>query len=167
MIELHPMTEQHVDRTCDWLAASDQLRTQIDTLDVPTPEGNRRYWQRNFEDDSREDFAIIADGTRHIGNCGLVNIDRRRAKAELWIYLGETYGKGFGRHALSLLLDRAFGVLDLRRVYLRVVETNQRALAFYLRAGMKIEGHARSDTIQNGKSIDSILLSVLRDEYVR
>jgi len=164
MVQLVRMAEEHVDRTWNWLAQSTELRAQIDSLDVPSLDGNRRYWQQKLQDKSREDYAILADASRHVGNCGLVAIDARRKKAELWIYLGETYGRGVGAKALRLLLSRAFDELKLRRVYIRVVATNQRALAFYLRAGFKIEGCARSDTIQDGKSLDSTLLSILSDE---
>jgi len=165
MVRLVRMGEEHIDRTCNWLAQSAALRAQIDSLDVPTLDGNRRYWQQKLQDQSREDYAILAAAARHVGNCGLVAIDPRREKAELWIYLGETYGKGVGGTALHLLLNRAFDELKLHRVYIRVVATNPRALAFYLRAGFKVEGQARGDTIQDGKRLDATLLSILSNEY--
>jgi len=165
MVQLVRMGEEHLDRTWSWLAQSAELRAQIDSLDVPTLDGNRRYWRQKFQDKSREDYAILAEASRHVGNCGLVAIDTRRRKAELWIYLGEAYGQGVGAKALHLLLSRAFDDLKLHRVYIRVVASNPRALAFYLRAGFKIEGHARGDTIQDGASLDSTLLSILSSEY--
>ena len=166
MIELQRMNERHFDQTHAWLASSAGLRAQIDSLAAPTPDGNRAYWRRNLSDESRADFAIVEDG-RHIGNCGLTHIDRRRGKAELWIYLGERRGGGGGSSALKLLLDHAFGPLGLRRVHLRVVETNDRVVEFYRRAGFQIEGRARADTLQDGRSIDSILMSILAHEHRR
>lgn len=165
MVQLVHMNEEHIDRTWGWLAQSADLRAQIDSLDAPSIEGNRKYWKRNLQDDFREDYAIISNDSCHVGNCGLVAIDARRKKAELWIYLGDTYGQGVGSRALQLLLSRAFDELNLRRVYIRVIETNQRAIAFYLRAGFKIEGNARCDTIQDGMSLDASLLSILSSEY--
>ncbi len=159
------MAMEHVDATCNWLMHSAELRRQIDSLDAPEPGGNRAYWRRNFEDRSREDYAILDDEGRHVGNCGLMGIDLRRSKAELWIYLGEARGKGAGGIALRLLLERAFSGLGLARVHLRVVESNERAVAFYERAGFSIEGRARGDTIHDGIRLDSILLSLLAEEY--
>jgi RimJ/RimL family protein N-acetyltransferase len=167
MVRLEPMHERHFDRTFEWLAGSSELRAQIDSLDMLSIEGNRSYWRRNLQDQSRQDHAIVTEDGRHVGNCGLVKIDRRRGKAELWIYLGHGYGTGLGSEALKLLLDHAFGVLALRRVSLRVVDGNQRAVDFYLRAGFKIEGRARNDTIREGKSIDSTLMSILAHEHQR
>jgi RimJ/RimL family protein N-acetyltransferase len=167
MIRLEPMREDHFDRTFEWLSTSADLRAQIDSLDTPSIEGNRSYWRRNLQDQSRQDYAIVTVDGRHVGNCGLVGIDRRRGKAEMWIYLGYDYGTGLGSKALKLLLDHAFGVLALRRVSLRVVDGNQRAVNFYLRAGFMIEGRARSDTVRDGKSIDSTLMSILAHEHLR
>ena len=165
MVRLEPMAERHFDQTFEWLAASAELRGQIDSIEVPTLEGNRCYWRRNLEDKTREDFAIVTGDDRHVGNCGLVGIDRPRAKAEMWIYLGHEYGAGWGSAALKELLDRAFDGLGLGRVSLRVVAGNQRAVAFYQRAGFTIEGRARADTVRDGKSIDAILMSILSHEY--
>jgi len=165
MVRLEPMDERHFDQTFKWLAVSADLRAQTDTMDVPTPGGNRCYWRRNLLDKSREDYAIVTEDGRHVGNCGLNRIDRQRSKAEMWIYLGQDYGTGTGGAALRLLLDHAFDGLGLGRVSLRVVEGNHRAVAFYLRAGFKIEGCARADTVRDGRSIDSTLMSILKHEH--
>jgi RimJ/RimL family protein N-acetyltransferase len=165
MVGLEPMDERHFDRTFKWLSGSAELRWQVDSIDVPTLEGNRCYWRRNLQVESREDYAIVAEGGKHVGNCGLVQIDRQRGKAEMWIYLGGDHGTGLGSAALEELLKRAFDGLGLNRVSLRVVDGNGRAIAFYQRAGFKIEGRARSDTIRDGKRIDSTLMSLLRDEH--
>ena len=139
MVRLVRMSDEHVDRTCTWLAKSAELRAQIDSLDVPTLNGNRRYWQQKLQDKSREDYAILADASRHVGNCGLVAIDSRREKAELWIYLGETYGQGAGSEALHLLLSRA-DELKLHRVHIRAAATNPRALV--ISSGIQDRGQA-------------------------
>jgi RimJ/RimL family protein N-acetyltransferase len=167
MVRLEPMDERHFDRTFEWLASAGDLRAKIDSLDLPTLEGNRCYWHRNLKDSSREDYAIISQEGAHVGNCGLVNIERRRRSAKLWIYLGQDYATGVGGQALKLLLHHAFGVLDLWRISLRVVEGNERAVAFYLRAGFKIEGYAREDTVRDGKRIGSTLMSILKHEHLR
>lgn len=164
MVELQPMQERHFEQTHAWLTGSAELRAQIDSLDVPTPEGNRAYWRRNLQDGTREDFAIVAGGKRHIGNCGLVAINKHRSEVELWIYLGEGRQGGLGGKALKFLLDRAFGPLGLKRVSLRVVASNVRVVSFYERAGFTVEGRARGETVQDGKTVDSILMSVLATE---
>lgn len=163
MVRLERLQDKHLRRTFEWLAGSARLRGQIDSLAAPTEAGNADYWQQKWQDKAREDFAIMA-GQDHVGNCGLTAIDSHRRKAELWIYIGHATGQGVGYRALDALLSHAFADLGLQRVSLRVVETNHRALSFYLKAGFKIEGRARADTIQDDIPLDSILLSILHCE---
>ena len=164
MVRLERLQDKHLRRTFEWLAGSARLRAQIDSLAAPTEAGNADYWRQKWQDEAREDYAILA-GEDHVGNCGLTSIDGRRRKAELWIYIGHKTGQGVGYQALDALLTHAFLDLGLQRVSLRVVETNRRALTFYLKVGFKIEGRARADTIQNDIPLDFILLSILAREH--
>lgn len=164
-IRLDALKEEHLEATWRWLSESKELREQIDSLDVPTREGNINYWRARWRETGREDYAIIDSLGKHVGNCGLSNIDLQRNKSELWIYLGEGRGKGVGTQALHLLLDRAFRALKLNRVYLRVVANNERARLFYLRLGFAEEGRWREDTYVSGKLVDSFWFSLLAREY--
>lgn len=165
-LSLERMEERHLANTCRWLRDSSELREQVDCLRVPTEEGNRAYWHSNWQDGRREDYAIVtAADHRHIGNCGLCDIDSLRQKAQLWIYLGEAIGQGAGTNAVARLLDRGFRILNLQRIYLRVVASNQRALRFYQKLGFVEEGRFRRDTLVDGRPIDSICMAMLKSEY--
>jgi len=126
---------------------------------------NRAYWQARATDASREDYAILRENGDHVGNCGLAAIDSRRRKCELWIYIGSRQGQGVGSATLRCLLARAFDGLEVNRVYLRVVSSNDRALKFYRKFAFTIEGRWREDTILDAKVEDSIWLSLLAREY--
>jgi RimJ/RimL family protein N-acetyltransferase len=108
---------------------------------------------------------VTGAGNRHIGNCGLCDIDISRQKAQLWIYLGEVFGQGAGTIAVTQLLNRGFGALGLERIYLRVVASNQRALHFYQKLGFVEEGRFRRDTLVDGRPMDAICMSILKSEY--
>jgi RimJ/RimL family protein N-acetyltransferase len=163
-VALVPMGETHLAATHRWLSESAELRRQVDSLAPPTVDGNRAYWVAKWGESSREDYAIVA-GDVHVGNCGLTNIDKTRRKAELWIYLGDTRGRGIGGRALGLLLDRGFKGLYLNKIYLRVVSDNPKALHFYETAGFRFEGRLRQDSIHDGAFVDSICMSLLASEY--
>lgn len=162
-VRLVEMSDTHLANTCRWLTQSDELRRQIDCLEAPTAEGNRDYWRSQWQKPSREDYAIMNAG-RHVGNCGLCDIDPRRGKAQLWIYLGEAQGGGCGTAAVGQLLARAFGGLGLNRVFLRVVADNLRAMNFYRKFGFIQEGCARQDTVRNGGRVDSIWMGLLAQD---
>jgi RimJ/RimL family protein N-acetyltransferase len=113
-------------------------------------------------------FAIcLRDGDRHIGNCGLHHIDFVDGRAEIGILIGEhdVRGQGFGTEAVSLLCDYAFTVLNLNRIQLGVFENNERARRCYLKVGFKDEGRLRQNRYKNGRHVDELLMSVLREEW--
>lgn len=164
-VHLVRMSEVHLANTCQWLK-SDGLRRQIDCRHAPTEEENRNCWLARWREDSREDYAITVRD-RHIGNCGLCDIDRPRRKAQMWIYLGEAQGCGHGTSAARQLLARAFDALGLNRVYLRVVAHNDHAVRLYAKLGFVREGILRQDTVQEDGFVDSIVMGLLASEYRR
>jgi diamine N-acetyltransferase len=107
-----------------------------------------------------------ADSWMLIGNCALLDIDWRNRSAELGILIGDKdyWGRGFGTEAMQLLVKHAFETLNLHRVWLRVYETNPRAIRDYEKAGFVLEGRQRQAEIKNGKYIDVLVMSLLRDE---
>jgi RimJ/RimL family protein N-acetyltransferase len=161
-VTLEPLSERHLEATLEWLR-DPKLRAEIDSLGEPTPEGHRAYWERRLAEESHEAYAVLAGG-RHVGAGGL-ELDRKRVKAELWLYLGEARGQGIGRPAAALVLRRAFRELGLNRVSVRVVATNQAALSFWRSLGFTHEGRAREDTWIDGRPVDSILLALLAREW--
>ena len=165
MVKIISLQEEHLQSTLRWLTQSAKLRQQIDCLAAPSRAENEAYWRRKWADKSREDYAIIDENAIHVGNCGLCDIDPKRAKAQLWIYVAEREGCGVGTRAVGLLLARAFNSLRLQEVYLRVLATNPRAHAFYRQLGFVEEGRLRHDTVSDDKFLDAFLLSILSNEY--
>ena len=62
-------------------------------------------------------------------------------------------------------MRRAFLDLELNRLYLRVLETNTRAVEFYCARGFVREGVWREDTLRDGGFVDSVWFSMLAREY--
>lgn len=113
-------------------------------------------------------FAIEADG-ECIGNCGLFEVDQTSRTRELGITIGDKgyWGKGYGREAVRILLDYAFRVRNMRRVWLEVHADNERALRAYRASGFIEEGRLREHVWLDGYYVDMILMGVLRDEWGR
>ena len=75
-------------------------------------------------------FGIrLRDGNRLVGSCQLHGIHPIHRSAELQIRVGaaDARGRGVGTEATELLLRHAFEELELHRVYLHVLATNDRA----------------------------------------
>ena len=141
--------------------------------DPPQPTTLERL-QRDFDREAAEpprdktDFAIEADGNL-IGHCGLFHIDETARHGELGISIGDkdNWGRGYGREAISLLLDYAFRLRNLRRVWLEVHASNERAIRAYRSCGFVEEGRMREHIWLDGRYLDNVLMGILRDEWRR
>jgi RimJ/RimL family protein N-acetyltransferase len=111
-------------------------------------------------------FAIEADGVC-IGQCALFQFDAVAQSCALGITIGDKgyWGRGYGTDAIRLLLDYAFRLRNLRRVYLTVNSTNERAIGAYRRCGFVEEGRLRQHVWSAGQYIDLVNMGILRDEW--
>lgn len=111
-------------------------------------------------------FAIEADGT-YIGHCGLHRFDTLTHTAMIGIGIGDRayWGRGYGREALGLLLEYAFNLRNLQRVWLTVNATNERAIRCYRACGFVEEGRLRRHVWIRGAYDDLVGMGLLREEW--
>jgi RimJ/RimL family protein N-acetyltransferase len=102
-----------------------------------------------------------------IGNMGLFDLDKIARSAELGIMIGNKayWNKGFGTRAINLLLKHCFDTMNLNRVFLRVFETNPRAVRCYEKVGFVHEGRLRQAIFKDGEYRDMLMMGALRDEW--
>ncbi len=74
-------------------------------------------------------------------------------------------GKGYGKEALRLLMDWAFGEAGAHRAWLDCKDYNDRALHVYESLGMKREGLLRDTIFVDGKYENLIVLAILEPEW--
>jgi len=104
-----------------------------------------------------------------VGACGLDSIFWKDRRAVFGICVGEKsrWGQGLGREATRLMLDHAFATLGLNRVELHVYAYNARAIRTYQALGFVHEGTLREHHFHDGRFVDSLAMSVLRDAWVQ
>lgn len=127
-----------------------------------------KYYQRLQEDENRVWFAIEVRATGQIiGECGLLRMFPDWRTTDLSIILGErsAWRQGYGSEAIRLLLDYAFGFLNMHRVAIGVVGFNTAALRFYEKAGFQREGVQREGYFHNHHYHDFVMMSILEDEF--
>ena len=125
-------------------------------------------WKRRQE---RKAFAFAIEvlvEKKLIGGTSLFNIDwtSRSADAGISIYDPECWGKGYGVETLDLLLGFAFQDLNMKRIGLEVFDFNKRAYKCYLKVGFKEMGRRRKARFIEGQYRDSILMDLLREEWL-
>lgn len=106
---------------------------------------------------------------RYIGNVYLTDINYINRSAESHVLIGERefWGKGLATEAYILLLEYAFKELNLNRVEAFVLENNVASIKMHEKVGYKKEGVLRQRVYKNGLYQNQIILSLLKDEFVR
>lgn len=113
-------------------------------------------------------FAIeTLDGGLYLGNVGLHRISWEDRRATFGIFIGEKayWGKGYGTDATRAVLRFAFEQMNLNRIDLQVLDDNERGLRCYEKIGFSREGVQRQYRYREGRYVDMVMMSILRQEY--
>ncbi|MEZ0580759.1 GNAT family N-acetyltransferase [Nocardioides sp. MH1] len=140
----------------------------------PTWEGRRSlpikaaeaWYDAVSGEDNPHSWAVEVDG-RFVGTArlhGLVEHDRR-AHYAVGILDPALLGQGIGRKVTRIVLDHAFGKLDLHRVDLRVLAFNTRAIRCYQACGFVEEGRERQAALVDGEWHDDVIMGILASEH--
>ena len=103
-----------------------------------------------------------------IGAVYLLEIDWLNRNAEFGILIGDenAQGKGAGEFATRGILKHAFLDLNLHRVSLIALASNERALRLYRRIGFVDEGKSRDALFKDGIYVDVVRMAILSSEYI-
>ena len=119
------------------------------------------------KDSSRVLFLIRRIGQNSsIGFVGITNIQPVHRSAELGVRIGEPHdrGQGYGQEATRLALDYCWKHLNLNRVALSTLATNERAIRAFSAAGFEREGVARRAAFIDGRWHDLVIMAMLRPD---
>jgi RimJ/RimL family protein N-acetyltransferase len=118
-----------------------------------------------FNTTDMRSYVAVDDDGHNIGVLSLSYIDPIARKCEFSIMIIPEYrGKGYGKKALWELLLHAFYDLNMEQVYSDVFATNP-ALDKYIKWGFKEYGKLPNWYYKNGQYIDSVIISITKDEY--
>jgi RimJ/RimL family protein N-acetyltransferase len=103
------------------------------------------------------------EGGKLIGTCGFNDVNHVFRKAELFLKICEKsmWNRGYGTETLELLMDFGFSDLNLRRIWLRVLSDNERAIKLYEKAGFLIEGILKDDHFIQGNYKNVVIMAYI------
>ena len=113
-------------------------------------------------------FLLIEKGSQKvIGRCGIHNWNVEHRRAEIGYQMtDETYkNKGFMTEAVEAIIAYGFGKLNLNRLEALVGSTNVPSLRLMQKFGFVQEGLLRQHVPAGDTFVDSILFSLLQEEY--
>jgi diamine N-acetyltransferase len=136
---------------------------------LPMSKAEEEHWfEAYLKDNTSRIFGIETEEGVLVGNIGVTDLDWKNRTATLGIVIAEKeyWGRGYGSDAINALLGFAFGEMNLHRIQLSVYDFNERAMRCYEKCGFRHEGRAREAHYQNGRYHDSLLMAVLRREFL-
>ena len=151
-----------------WYSDAEVARlTRYQDGPMRTDEIERFFTARALGAESLALAVHIRDTDRLIGTCALSQLDSDNGSALYHITIGEKdfWGQGYGTDATRLMLDHAFGTLNLHRIGLSVFSFNERAIRSYRSCGFLIEGRAREAIWRDGRWWDEVSMSILQSDW--
>ncbi len=105
----------------------------------------------SYNDDNQH-FAFVDETDEYLGTISLKNISYKNRNAEYAIVTREiAQGTGAALRATEEILAYAWNELKLKKVYLNVLEENERANHFYKKCGFVLEGKAKNHIWLDGR----------------
>lgn len=111
-------------------------------------------------------FAIYTLDGRHIGMADYRDVDYIARAATIGLTIGDKayWGQGYGSDATRVLVRYLLEEMNLERVQLDTWSGNVRAIKAYEKCGFQIEGRLRRGAYVRGRSYDTIIMGLLRDD---
>jgi len=124
-----------------WLDAAPLLTTTFSTYLSDYADELR------YPSPARHRFAVETLEGKHIGNCSYYNIDETKAEAELGIMIGnrDYWDMGYGTDTVTTLISYIFHQTNLKRIYLKTLDSNIRAQKCFKKCGFSLDGHMVRD----------------------
>jgi diamine N-acetyltransferase len=164
---LRPLEKEDLAHIRRW-ANDPEIRQLTGEVTPMSQAGADEFLERVRTDRERVWFVVVLkEGDRPIGEAGLLRIFWPWRTTDLSIIIGdkEAWGQGYGSEAIHLLLDYAFGYLNMHRIAIGVVGFNRRAIRFYEKVGFKQEGVQRDGYYHGHAYHDFVMMSILEDEF--
>ncbi|MGB8933949.1 MAG: GNAT family N-acetyltransferase [Candidatus Nitrosopolaris sp.] len=115
--------------------------------------------RRNFRLKKELNFAIdLIDSGNLVGVISLQKIDNVNKSGQMGYWIGKKYwNMGLATESINLLINYAFHVLRLHKVYANVLTTNRASIRVLEKNGLKKEGILRDSIYKYDKFFDVVL----------
>lgn len=110
-------------------------------------EQTHKKWLNSLQNDYPQNIAfVIKYNNEFIGVTYFHSVDYEKSCADwgIYIHISSFKGKGIGSSVLQKCIEYAHDILNLRKIFLDVLDTNQRAIILYEKFGFKRIGKNNS-----------------------
>ena len=167
-IKLRPLRFEDWKKTISWRTDTDLTQMVMSQPFPITDELEKEWFESELKNKSNKSvyFGIEELSTKElIGFIFLNNFNWINRTCQLGILIGAVreQGKGYGTETMNLIIKYAFNTLNLRKITLEVIDTNDKAQRLYEKLGFKIEGRLKNHYFSE-KDYHDILIYSLFDK---
>ncbi|GFI21979.1 spermidine N(1)-acetyltransferase [Lachnospiraceae bacterium] len=147
----------------EWMHDKDIIQNFRFPFEQATLQSVTNFIDNSFSNLNRH-FAIVNESDMYLGTVSLKNISQEDQSAEYAIVL-RSVARGTEAATLATkdILHYAFDTLKLHKVYLNVLERNERARHFYIKYGFVYEGTFKDAILLNGKYENLAWYAIIND----
>ena len=161
-VYLSPMNSEDAELYVKWLNDSEIVKYLSAHNSMVSISGEKEY----LDSASKKEFNLCivkCENDELMGSISLDEIDYKNGTAMLGIFIGDSdnLGKGYGTEAIKLLTNYAFQELRLHSIYLRTLDTNERAQKSYKKCGFKEFGRRHESIYINGEYHDLVYMELI------
>jgi len=125
---------------------------------------NEMIQNKNFE------MFVICENDKPVGVSGLTYIDWINRHADVHFYIGKNRAwidNEISPSAIDLILTYGFDKLNLNKLWVELYEIDKKKLAFFKEKNFKQDAVLREHYFYDGKYYSSIILSLLKKDYIQ
>lgn len=164
-MKLRELKEKDAESILEWMQYPESKDIFAKDFNKFTLEEVKKFIKRK-NNEQEMNFACVNDEDEYLGTVSLKNIDKKNSNAEYAIsFLKKAQGTGAAKFATQEILRVAFNDLGLKKVYLNVLNTNQRAIKFYEKIGFEKEGVFREHVCKNDEFCDLVWYAILDSKW--
>ena len=162
--ELHAAVRESMDELLSWMPWPKEHGT-VDDSEASARQARVRFLERT---ELRMHLFLRGTGTL-IGSSGLHRIDWSVPKFEIGYWCRTPFaGLGYTTEAVRGIAAFAFDTLDAKRVEIRCDPLNRSSARVAERAGFRLEGELRNDSVgADGSTRDTLVFSMTREDLAR
>lgn len=166
-VYLRPITVEDTDNIIKW-RNSDAVRPYFIYQKPFTREGHLHWLETMIDSGKGYQFIVCQiEDDKPIGSTYLRDYDKEHNKIEYGMFLGsdDIKGKGIGAEIYKLTLQFAFKVLNVHKVYSRILADNIVSRRSCEKAGLIEEGYMKDEVRINGEYRDVVWVAITNPEH--
>ncbi|HEX5624931.1 MAG TPA: GNAT family protein [Saprospiraceae bacterium] len=150
--------------------SSDEIKSQLGLFTDEAFEAEKKKWEKGLTSHDRSflHFQLIHKNTNEIlGGCGYPRWYHHHFRAEIGYSLNQDSFKrqGYMSEAIDPILHYGFRKMNLKRIEACVGPDNQASIKLLEKFKFTREGYLRQHYYKDGRMYDSLIYSLLREEF--